>query len=182
MDDVPLGPLPGKLFGKYRGTVIDSVDPTNRARLKVRAPAALGDLEVWAMPCVPYAGDGVGFLFRPDPGTGVWVEFEAGDPSLPIWSGFFWGDSQIPINASAATANVIRTHKVTLVLDDDVPEIRVAVDGGGVLTVGEDVVLARNQATVTVTVNGVSSQSGSGAQVAIVGPDVSINNGALEIV
>ena len=50
-----------RYFGKYRGTVTDNADPTSRGRLKVNVPAVLGDLEVWAMPCVPYAGDGVGF-------------------------------------------------------------------------------------------------------------------------
>ena len=60
-----LGPLSGKYFGKYRGLVVDSGDPLNRGRLRVRTPAVPGDQEVWAMPCVPYAGDGVGFVFRP---------------------------------------------------------------------------------------------------------------------
>jgi uncharacterized protein involved in type VI secretion and phage assembly len=167
-------------FGKYRGTVIDNADPTNRARLKVRAPAALGDLETWAMPCVPYAGDQVGFFFLPEPGTGVWVEFEAGDPSYAIWSGFFWGDDQLPPDATAATSKVIRTEKTTIVMNDDTPEIRAAVDDSGEVTIGEDVTVTRDQATLTVTTDGVTSEIGSG-KVAVEQSGVSINSGALEV-
>ena len=174
-------PAPGKLFGKYRGIVINNVDPMNRARLLVKAPTVLGDLEAWAMPCVPYAGSDVGFLFLPDHGTGVWLEFEAGDPSFPIWSGFFWDVGQSPPAAPGAKTKVIRTRAVTLVLDDDVPEVRIAADGGGVLTVGDDVILARDAARVRLTDNGVTIQSGSGAQVIVTGPGVSINDGALDV-
>ena len=46
-------------FGKYRGTVTDNEDDTSRGRLKVTVPSVLGDVEVWAMPAVPYAGSGV---------------------------------------------------------------------------------------------------------------------------
>jgi hypothetical protein len=127
-------PLSNKYFGKYRGWVVDSGDPMNRGRLRVTTPTVLGDQEVWAMPCVPYAGEGVGFVFRPRVGTGVWVEFEAGDPSAPIWSGFYWADGQLPDNPSAATANFIRTPAMSVVFDDDVPAFRVAVDGGVTLT------------------------------------------------
>ena len=60
-----------RYFGKYRAVVTDNADPTSRGRLQVRVPAVLGDLAVWAMPCVPYAGDGVGFYSLPEPGAGV---------------------------------------------------------------------------------------------------------------
>jgi hypothetical protein len=130
--------LSGKLFGKYRGLVVDSRDPSNRGRLKVKTPAVLGDQELWAMPCVPYAGDGVGFVFHPEVGTGVWVEFEAGEPSAPIWSGFYWAEGQVPANPVVASVNFIRTPTMAVVFDDDAPAFRVAVDGGATLTVGDD--------------------------------------------
>jgi uncharacterized protein involved in type VI secretion and phage assembly len=62
----------------------------------------LGDeVTGWAMPCVPYGGqDNQGFLCIPEPGAGVWVEFEEGDLEFPIWVGTFWsaleGKSEIP--------------------------------------------------------------------------------------
>ena len=36
----------GHFFGKYRGTVSDNADPTNRGRMKVKVPAVLGTVEV----------------------------------------------------------------------------------------------------------------------------------------
>jgi uncharacterized protein involved in type VI secretion and phage assembly len=111
-------------FGKNRGLVTDNADPTNRGRLKVKVPAVLGDLELWAMPCVPYGGDGVGSYNLPETETGVWIEFEAGDPSYPIWTGCFWGDEQLPEDEKGTAASpplkIIRTKSgMLLAFDDD---------------------------------------------------------------
>ncbi len=124
-----------RYFGKYRGTVTDNNDPTSRGRIKVRVPAVLGGLEVWAMPCTPYAGDGMGFYAQPETGTGIFVEFEAGDPSYPIWTGFFWADNQLPKNESGAGATpplkIIRTRQGLMVtLDDDGQKISLSDENG----------------------------------------------------
>lgn len=92
-----------RFYGKYRGLVVDNHDPESLGRLTVRVPSVLGPEVVtgWAMPCVPYGGDrNQGFLCIPEPGAGVWVEFEEGDLEFPIWVGTFWskpdGDSELP--------------------------------------------------------------------------------------
>jgi len=169
-----------RYFGKYRGTVTDNADPTTRARLKVRVPAVLGDLEVWAMPCVPYAGDKVGSYFLPEAGTGVWVEFEAGDPSYPIWSGCFWADDQLPDEATGAVKKVLRTASSTLVFDDDTPEIHAFVDDAGDVTIGDDVVIQRDQASHTVSTGGVTSEIG-GQKTELTQTSFSVDDGALEV-
>lgn len=169
-----------RYFGKYRGTVTDNADPTKRARLKVRVPAVLGDLEVWALPCVPYAGNKVGFYFLPEPDTGVWVEFEAGDPSFPIWSGFFWADDQLPEEATGAIKKVLRTEASTLVFDDDAPEIHAFVDDAGDVTIGDEVVIQRDQATHTVSTDGVKSEIG-GQKTELTQSSFSVDGGALEV-
>jgi uncharacterized protein involved in type VI secretion and phage assembly len=169
-----------RYFGKYRGTVTDNADPTKRARLKVRVPAVLGDLEVWALPCVPYAGNKVGFYFLPEPDTGVWVEFEAGDPSFPIWSGFFWADDQLPEEATGAIKKVLRTEAATLVFDDDAPEIHAFVDDAGDVTIGDEVVIQRDQATHTVSTDGVKSEIG-GQKTELTQSSFSVDGGALEV-
>jgi uncharacterized protein involved in type VI secretion and phage assembly len=94
-----------RYFGKYRGVVTDNNDPTTRGRIKVKVPAALGDLESWAMPCLPYTGDRMGSWAIPENGSGVWVEFEAGDPSYPIWNGGFWADNENPQDEQGADAS-----------------------------------------------------------------------------
>jgi uncharacterized protein involved in type VI secretion and phage assembly len=92
-----------RFHGKYRGLVVDNQDPESLGRLKVRVPSVLGDQVAtgWAMPCVPYGGEaGRGFLFVPEVGAGVWVEFEEGDLEFPIWVGTFWskpgGEADLP--------------------------------------------------------------------------------------
>lgn len=92
-----------RFYGKYRGFVVENADPEKLGRLKVQVPSVLGSDVVtgWAMPCVPYGGDAdMGFLFIPEVGAGVWVEFEEGDLEFPIWVGTFWskpgGESELP--------------------------------------------------------------------------------------
>ena len=82
-----------RFYGKYRGLVVDNADPERLGRLKVKVPGVLGEEVVtgWAMPCLPYGGEAdQGFLFIPEVGAGVWVEFEQGDLEFPIWVGTFW--------------------------------------------------------------------------------------------
>ena len=78
-------------WGKYRGMVEATNDPTRRGRIKATVPAVLGRaVSNWAMPCAPYTGSRASTLKLPPQGTPVWIEFEGGDPAAPIWSGCFW--------------------------------------------------------------------------------------------
>ncbi len=127
----------GELFyGKYRGKVTDDQDPLKIGRIKASVPEVLDAEETgWAVPCVPYAGDNMGLYSIPSIGTGVWIEFEAGDVSRPIWSGCWWSDSQLPKNEKGTEASpplkVWRTKAgLLLALDDDAQTITVS-DGNG---------------------------------------------------
>ncbi|MCF6407762.1 phage baseplate assembly protein V [Chitinophaga filiformis] len=128
-------------FGKYRGIVVDNTDPTNRGRLKVQVPSVLKDLSVWAMPCLPYAGKNVGVFMVPEPGAGVWVEFEAGDLSYPIWTGGFWADDEVPKNEKGAEATpslrIIRSEKGLLIsFNDDAQVLTLSdEDGSNIMTI-----------------------------------------------
>jgi uncharacterized protein involved in type VI secretion and phage assembly len=117
--------MAGTYYGKYRGTVTNNLDPGMRGRLKAHVPDVLGELETgWALPCVPYAGEGSGTFTVPEPGTGVWIEFEAGDVSRPIWSGCWWGEGQVPAdlcgNKGTPALKVIRSEQGLMVTLDDV--------------------------------------------------------------
>ena len=79
-------------------------------------PDVFGDAIGWALPCVPFAGPGVGFLALPPVEANVWVEFEAGDPDYPIWSGCFWGPGQLPAEAVDPAFAVWRTTGSVIVL------------------------------------------------------------------
>lgn len=85
-----------QMFGKYRGSVVDTDDPQRIGRIRADVPA-VGSAELgWALPCLPGAGPGCGLFLIPPVGANVWIEFEAGDVSFPIWSGGFWAPGEAP--------------------------------------------------------------------------------------
>ena len=170
----------GHYFGKYRGTVSDNADPTSRGRLKVKVPALLASLEVWAMPCVPYAGKKVGFYSLPAVGTGVWIEFEAGDPSYPIWTGCFWGDNELP-DASDAGIKIWKTESLTMRLDDSADELLIKNKSDSKVTFSSDVKTESGRSTHTVGGSGVVSEQGGIGKVEVTVASVRVNNGALEV-
>lgn len=117
-----------RYFGKYRGTVIDNDDsPVRRGKLLVRVESLLDNMPVWAMPCVPYAGNQVGWCFLPPPGSSVWVEFEGGDLNRPIWTGCFWEEGELPLDLNAPTTMMLKTAAFTLTIDDADGDITLSV-------------------------------------------------------
>lgn len=170
-----------RYFGKYRGTVVDNKDPTQRGRVQVNVPAVLGDLHVWAMPCVPYAGNDVGLLSLPDEGTGIWVEFEGGDPSFPIWVGCFWADEQLPQESQPET-KLWKTPSFLLQISDKEEQLQAKSNKGSQLLVGEMIQAKSGDSQHTVSTQGIQTESGKGASVEVSGSSVKVNNGALEVV
>lgn len=158
-----------KFYGKYRGKVESNIDETGRGRIQVSVPAVLGDGRMsWAMPCVPYAGPGVGFFAIPPQGANVWVEFEAGDPNRPIWSGCFWGLAEAPASPPfLAGTKVLKTDTATITLND-LPGI-----GGVTIEMNNGMKIEMTMTALEIT-NGM-------AKIQLQGPNVNINNGALEV-
>ena len=169
-----------RYFGKYRGTVVDNKDSTKRGRLKVAVPAVLGDLEVWAMPCVPYAGDSVGLFSMPAAKSGVWVEFEAGDPSFPIWVGCFWADNETPESGDPDIKTWV-TKSCVVRLDDKNDAVKV--NNGNSVSIeltAEAVTKAGDTVSHTVSKSTVMSDAGHG-KVEVASSSVKVNGGALEV-
>lgn len=179
LQDALLTWVRGHFFGKYRGTVSDNADPSDRGRLKVRVPSVLGSVESWAMPCVPYAGAGVGFYSLPEPGTGVWIEFEAGDPSFPIWTGCFWADGELP-DPGGAPIKIWKTEKITIRIDDDGDELMLQTTSDSILTLATDITSDSGGATHTVGSGSVTSEVSAG-KVEVKSGVVTVNGGALEV-
>jgi hypothetical protein len=130
--------LSNRYFGKYRGEVVSTQDATKRGRLEVRCPSVMGEQNLWAMPCTPYAGDQLGFFALPKVGTSIWVEFEAGDLSKPIWAGCFWKDGEIPSGDEVEGVMFLRTPGATLRVDNDAGEIEIETSGGTKITLKGD--------------------------------------------
>jgi len=177
-------------FGKYRGKVEGNLDPMQLGRLQVSCPAVLGDGRMsWAMPCVPFAGDGIGLYLIPPVGANVWVEFEGGDPDLPIWSGCFWGTGQVPASPATEQMKVLKTDGISLALSD-VPGaggVTLEVSSPAVATPlkmvldSNGVTIEASPSSVKVTMSSIELANGS-ATVKLTPASVSINNGALEVV
>lgn len=106
-----------RFYGKYRAVVTDTADPHKLGRIKVKLSDFPGQTGAWCMPCVPYAGDKVGWFVIPEKGAHVWVEFEAGDINRPVWVGCFWDKDTIPDTASPSR-KIFKTPTCRLVLDD----------------------------------------------------------------
>lgn len=166
------------LIGKFRGTVVNHIDPLGIGRLQVSVPGALGaGITSWAMPCVPVAGPNMGFFSVPIPGSGVWVEFEQGDPDYPIWVGCYWGTvAELPVLANTAPSPTPSITMQTPLKNG----IQIA-DGLGIMGVGGITLQSATGATIAVNDIGITITNGKGAQITLVGPTVDINLGALTV-
>lgn len=108
-----------RFYGKYRGKVVDNVDPLFLGRLLAEVAAVPGVADNWCMPCVPYAGPQVGFYNMPPIGANVWIEFEGGDPMRPIWTGCFWGEGELMVEfAETPMMHVWKTEFMTIQIND----------------------------------------------------------------
>jgi Type VI secretion system/phage-baseplate injector OB domain len=111
-----------KIYGKYRAKVINNIDPFELGRVQIEAASALGtNIVSWAMPCVPYAGPGVGLYAIPPIDANVWIEFEGGNPDYPIWSGCFWNEGEMPLEPVDPLVKKFKTETGYLEISD-VPE------------------------------------------------------------
>jgi type VI secretion system (T6SS) baseplate-like injector VgrG len=169
-----------KFWGKYRGTVVNNIDPEQRGRIQAIVPAVTGLIpSTWATPCVPFAGKAEGFFAVPQLGAGVWVEYEDGDPDKPIWVGGFWGlAAEVPVQALAPPPNppgqnvVIQTTlQNAVIVSDSAPT---PVSGGIMLK-------STTGAMIVVNDSGIYISNGKGATITMIGPAVTINQGALLI-
>ena len=163
-----------KYYGKFRGTVIQNVDPEQIGRIQAMVPDVSGLLpSSWAMPCVPFAGKQSGVYVVPQIGAGVWIEFEQGDPDYPIWSGGFWGSAaEVPALAlagnPASPSLVLQSGLQNGITISDVPG-----PTGGIL------IKCATGAMILVNDVGITISNGKGATVVLAGPTVTVNNGAL---
>ncbi len=166
-----------KYYGKYRGMVLNNIDPLQIGRLQVQVPDIGGLIpSSWAMPCFPIAGKQMGAYMIPQIGAGVWVEFEQGDPDYPIWSGCWYGSvAEVPVLAlagnPASPSIVLQTGLQNSIVISDLPG-----PTGGIM------LKSATNAMLIVNDTGIYIQNGKGASIVMVGPSVTINNGALTII
>lgn len=181
-----------KFYGKYRGIVTDNRDPLGILRIRARVPDVTGDGECgWALPNVPFAGNGMGFVALPDVGARVWIEFEQGEPDFPIWTGCWWGSkSELPAEAAAVPDGrvVIKTKRGQKIILDDGPDtpntITIQTSEGQKIVMNTQGIAISISAGAKIEINAakITIDDGGGATVVLNGPQVSVNNGALEVI
>ena len=166
-----------KYYGKYRGTVLQNIDPMNIGRIMVQVPDVSNVIpSTWAMPCFPFAGIQNGFFAVPAIGSGVWVEFEQGNPDYPIWSGCYFGSAaEVPALALATPPGlqgvVIQTVGQNTLMISDAPG-----PTGGIL------LKTTTGAMISISDTGIIISNGQGATIMMTGPAVMVNQGALEVI
>ena len=165
------------LYGKYRGTVVNNIDPLQTGRIQAMVPDVAGFVPgTWAMPCLPLTGLNTGVFTVPPIGAGVWVEFERGDPDYPIWVGGFWGSAaEVPVLAHTLPPGVsgiaMQTTLKNGIVISDVPG-----PTGGIQ------IQTMTGAMISVTDVGIIISNGKGAIINMTGPSVDVNLGALTVI
>jgi Type VI secretion system/phage-baseplate injector OB domain len=170
-----------RFYGKYRGLVLDNIDPQQIARIIVQVPDVLGlSPSSWAMPCVPMAGLQAGCFMVPAIGSQVWVEFEQGDPDYPIWVGGFWGtfaevpgDNSGPPGVPKEQNIVLQTTGQNSMMLSDAPPTE---ESGGI------VLKSLGGAMIVVNQSGIYLSNGQGATITLIGSAVAINNDGLLVI
>jgi hypothetical protein len=166
-----------KFYGKYRGTVVNNVDPEQRARIQAMVPDVAGfALTSWALPALPIGGLQMGLFTAPVIGSGVWIEFEQGNIDYPIWTGVYWGSAaEVPalshLLVPGVPGFVMQTTLQNGILVSDVP----GPTGGIMLMSPTGAMILINDVGITIT-------NGQGASIQMTGPSVVINAGALTVI
>jgi len=196
--------IQAKVYGKYRGYVVDNNDPETRGRLRLRVPALLADeVTGWALPCLPFGGlADQGLFVVPEIDAQVWVEFEAGDRSKPIWTGTFWQQSSdTPAEAALhpPTTRLLKTPSGHLLEFDDAEgqerfylkhpaDAQLEIDRAGTIALtdangskltldadaGEVVVEDCNGNTMTMTASGTTIEDSNGNKVEMTASGIKI--------
>ncbi|MBI3900072.1 MAG: baseplate assembly protein [Gammaproteobacteria bacterium] len=166
-----------KYYGIYRGTVVNNIDPLQTGRIMAIVPDVGGITpSTWAMPSMPFTGKQSGAFMVPQIGSGVWIQFEAGDCDRPVWTGGWWGNAaEVPALALAGVPGdpniVMQTTLQNSLVISDLPG-----PTGGIM------LKSTTGATIIVNDTGIYIQNGKGASIVMVGPTVTVNNGALVVV
>jgi uncharacterized protein involved in type VI secretion and phage assembly len=165
-----------RYYGKYRGTVVQNIDPEQRGRIQAIVPDVSNVmLSSWAEPALPAGGPQTGMFTVPQLGAGVWIEFEQGDPDYPIWTGCYWGNAAetpalaklVPPGVSGMTLQTTFQNGVVL---NDVPG-----PTGGIM------LKSTTGASIIVNDTGIYIQNGKGASIVMTGTAVSITGTPVDV-
>ena len=177
-----------KFYGKYRGTVMNNIDPMQMGRIQAIVPDVLGPIPTsFAMPCLPITGKQMGTFMMPQIGSGVWIEFEQGNPDYPIWTGGYWGlAAELPLAAlagnPASPSLIFQSTLQNSIIISDLPPTPPPPVMPPVPTTGGIILRSTTGASIVVNDAGIFISNGKGAIISMMGPTILVNNGALMVV
>jgi uncharacterized protein involved in type VI secretion and phage assembly len=133
----------GRFFGLYRGVVTNVNDPEGLGRIRAKVHELLGDTDEtdWASPCVPFGGEGAGWLMLPKTNDAIWIAFEAGDLSRPVWMGFWFNKTDTPPEGAGPDVRVLQSkagHRIELGDADGDESVRLSHAAGTVIEMDKD--------------------------------------------
>lgn len=173
-----------RFWGKYRGTVAVNLDPENRGRLQVMVPDVLGLLpSSWAECCAPFSGTlgaAAGAFMIPPVGAAVWVEFEHGDPDRPIWTGGRWASAADVPPLALAPPPIPPGQNIAI--QSTLQQLLLISDAAPTPATGGIVLRSATGARLVVNDSGIYIDNGKGAAITLIGPTVTVNNGALVVI
>ena len=164
-------------YGIYRGTVESVEEGDNLGIISVKIPDVFGPDHTLSRvrPCSPFAGDKHGFVAIPEPGDGVWIQFEAGKTSLPVWIGFWWASGEIPEPKGKLVRSFITTKGHKFVLDDDADEVTLLHSGGAEMKMtGSDVTITIGNASIEMSSSEIKLAVGPTASLKITSSEITI--------
>ncbi|HVI72039.1 MAG TPA: phage baseplate assembly protein V [Pyrinomonadaceae bacterium] len=164
-------------YGIYRGTVESVEEGDNLGIISVKIPDVFGPSHTVSRvrPCSPFAGDKHGFVAIPEPGDGVWIQFEAGKTSLPVWIGFWWASGEIPEPKGKLVRSFITTKGHKFVLDDDQDEVTLLHSGGAEMKMtGSDVTITIGNASIEMSSSEIKLAVGPTASLKITSSEIAI--------
>ena len=171
--------MSGPYYGKFRGTVINNVDPLQIGRVMAIVPDVTGLAPgTWCNPCFPVAGMQMGIWAVPMIGAGVYVEFEQGNPDYPIWTGCWIAT----VAEKPLLANTAPPPTPAITLQTPLKNGIVISDGLGPMGLGGIVIQSATGATIAVNDAGITITNGKGAMITMVGPTIDLNAGALTVI
>jgi uncharacterized protein involved in type VI secretion and phage assembly len=167
-------PSSGRLYGKYLGEITDRNDPKRRGRLRIKVDNITDSKGIWADPCVPYAGNGIGFFALPPKGTKAWVEFLGGQIDRLVYCGFLWQDGELDAMDYDPARVHFETKSLRIEVDDAGDEIKIEIknNGGSITIKGGEITLKAS--TIT--------QEAQGNKVVLDAVAFDVKNAALKVV
>jgi hypothetical protein len=167
-----------KLYGKYRGTVLNNLDPLGIGRVQVSVPGVVIPPSSWAMPAVATAGTQHGVVTPPPLNSGVWVEFEQGELDYPIWTGCFWG-----LMTDMPRSALLGTPVAPNIVHQTIGQNSITIFGtpGGGISIVAGLFESPTSPRIEINAAGITLSDGKGGLITLAGGVVTINMGALII-